>query len=107
MLFDKKLLEKLIDEKYTNCVLVNKEIKAPEKDFKAVIKNNRVVKIGVEFSGENAFFSAPLYKFSRTRTVCVIGLGYVGLPKLFCFAKTFTKKCLRYLFASKKVYQKI
>ena len=47
MLFDKKLLEKLIDEKYTNCVLVNKEIKAPEKDFKAVIKNNRVVKIGV------------------------------------------------------------
>lgn len=64
LLFDKKLLNKLIKEKQTNCVLVNREMKQPEKDFKAVIENNRVIKIGVEFSGENAFFSAPLYKFS-------------------------------------------
>jgi hypothetical protein len=47
--------------------------------------------------------------------VCIIGLGYV---KLFCKqkpllknayatflqAKTFTKKCLRYFFASKNLY---
>jgi len=66
LLFDRKLLERLIEEKYENCVLVNRQIKPPEKDFKAVIENNRVVKIGVEFSGENAFFSAPLYKFSRS-----------------------------------------
>jgi len=47
--------------------LVNKEIRPPpEKDFKAVIENNRVTKIGVEFSGRNAFFSAPLYKFSKS-----------------------------------------
>jgi choline kinase len=64
LLFEKKLLERLINEKYANCVLVNRTINPPEKDFKAVIENNRVVKIGVEFSGENAFFSAPLYKFS-------------------------------------------
>ena len=66
LIFDKKLLEKLISEKYTNCVLVNRKIKPPEKDFKAVIENNRVVKIGVDFFGENAFFSAPLYKFSKS-----------------------------------------
>ena len=65
LLFDKELLDKLINENYTNCVLVNRKIRAPEKDFKAVIENNRVIKIGVEFSGENAIFSAPLYKFSR------------------------------------------
>jgi len=66
LLFERKLLEKLINEKHANCVLVNKEIKPPEKDFKAVIENDRVIKIGVEFSGKNAFFSAPLYKFSKS-----------------------------------------
>ena len=66
LLFDSKLLKRLIDEKHANCVLVNRKIKPPEKDFKAVVENNRVVKIGVEFSGENAFYSAPLYKFSKS-----------------------------------------
>ena len=65
LLFDKRLLDKLINEK-TNCVLVNRKIRAPEKDFKAVIENNRVVKIGVDFFGVNVFFSAPLYKFSKS-----------------------------------------
>ena len=66
LLFERKLLEKLINGKHANCVLVNREIKPPEKDFKAVIENDRVIKIGVEFSGKNAFFSAPLYKFSKS-----------------------------------------
>ena len=70
LVFDKKLLERLINEKCENCVLVNRKIKPPEKDFKAVIENNRVVKIGVEFYGENAFFSAPLYKFSKSDFLC-------------------------------------
>jgi phosphoenolpyruvate phosphomutase len=64
LLFDKELLDNLINEKHENYVLVNRRIKAPKKDFKVVIENNRVIKIGVEFSGENAIFSAPLYKFS-------------------------------------------
>ena len=66
LLFERKLLERLIDEKCSNCVLVNRKVKPPEKDFKAVIQNNRVVKIGVEFYGRNTFFSAPLYKFSQS-----------------------------------------
>ena len=66
LLFDRRLLERLIEEKYDNCVLVSKEIRPPEKDFKAIIENNMVVKIGVEFSGKNVFFSVSLYKFSRS-----------------------------------------
>jgi phosphoenolpyruvate phosphomutase len=66
LLFDENLLNNLINGNYSNCVLVNRKIKAPKKDFKAVIENNRVIKIGVEFSGENAIFSAPLYKFSKS-----------------------------------------
>jgi len=64
LLFEKKLLERLIAEN-GNRVLVNKKIEAPEKDFKAVVENSRVVKIGVEFSGENAFACLPLYKISK------------------------------------------
>ena len=64
LLFEKKLLERLIDEK-GNRVLVNKKIEVPEKDFKAVIVNDRVIKIGIEFSGENAFACLPMYKFSK------------------------------------------
>jgi choline kinase len=67
LLFEKRLLERLVGEKHANSVLVNRKIKPPpEKDFKAVIKKGRVIKIGVEFSGRNAFFSAPLYKFSKS-----------------------------------------
>ena len=64
LLFEKKLLERIIDEK-GNRVLVNKKIEVPEKDFKAVIVNDRVIKIGIEFIGENAFACLPMYKFSK------------------------------------------
>jgi len=64
LLFDGKLLQEVISQK-SNCVLVNRDMKLPEKDFKAVVEHNRVVKIGREFFGKNAFFCAPLYKFSK------------------------------------------
>jgi phosphoenolpyruvate phosphomutase len=65
LLFEKKLLERIIDEK-GNRVLVNKKIEVPEKDFKAVIVNDRVIKIGIEFIGKNAFACLPMYKFSKS-----------------------------------------
>lgn len=65
LLFEKRLLEGLIEDEHKNCVLVNKGVRAPEKDFKAIIENGRVSRIGVEFSGDNAFQSMPLYKFSK------------------------------------------
>jgi len=65
LFFDKKLLCNLINANEANCVMVNSRAKPPGKDFKAVIKNNRVTKIGVELSGENALSLMPLYKLSR------------------------------------------
>ena len=55
----------MVESKDVNCVLVNREIEPPAKDFKAVIENRHVTKIGVGFFGANAFFCAPLYKFSK------------------------------------------
>lgn len=64
LLFDSVLLGKLIRAK-GNRVLVNRKIKPPEKDFKALIENERVVKIGVALSGPNAYSCAPMYKLSK------------------------------------------
>lgn len=65
MVFERELLENLLNDKHPNCVLVNKNIKPPEKDFKGEIKNNLVTKISVSLFGKNAFFLAPIYKFSK------------------------------------------
>jgi choline kinase len=65
LFFTATVLKKLLKDKHSNCVLVNKEIPLPEKDFKAVLRDGRVVKIGVEFFGEGTFFSAPFYKFAK------------------------------------------
>jgi len=64
LIFDDVLISRLLEAQGSR-VLVNREIKPPEKDFKALIENDRVGKIGVELSGADAFFCAPMYKLSR------------------------------------------
>ena len=64
LIFTEKLLKKMIKTN-GNVVPVNNKIEVPEKDFKAVIDNNKVKKIGVNFFGKNTFFSLPLYKFTK------------------------------------------
>lgn len=68
LLFDDILIGKLIEAK-DNRVLVNRQIEPPEKDFKALIENDRVAKIGVNFSGPNAFFVPPCINFPK-QTSC-------------------------------------
>ena len=65
MFFDTSLLKKLIKDPNKNCALVNKKIAPPEKDFKALIENDRIVKIDVKLDCKKAFFLTPLYKFSK------------------------------------------
>jgi phosphoenolpyruvate phosphomutase len=64
LIFSDVILRDLINFKEKNCVLVNKEIPPPKKDFKALIIDERVVKIGVDVSGPNSAFLAPLYKLT-------------------------------------------
>ena len=64
LLFDRKLIKFLLKAE-RNSVLVNKKMKLLKKDFKAVIKNGRIIKIGTDFFGSDVFPSFPLYKFFR------------------------------------------
>lgn len=65
VVFDTILLENLIKSSFTNCVPVKKMTELPKKDFKAIVKDERITKIGVEFFGDEAYFCIPLYKFSQ------------------------------------------
>ncbi len=64
LIFSDVNLRDIIKFKEKNCVLVNKEIPPPKKDFKALIIDERVVKIGVDVSGPKSAFLAPLYKLT-------------------------------------------
>jgi len=65
LIFSENLVKLLLDSKDSDCVLVNKEIPPPVKDFKAIILNDKINKIGVNLFGENTAFLAPLYKLSK------------------------------------------
>ncbi len=65
LVFDKILLDRMIQYKKENCVLVSSGILAvPSKDFKARIIDGVVREIGVNVSGNEAPACMPLYKFS-------------------------------------------
>ena len=65
MVYEDAVLKLLMQNTSENAVLVNNTIPPPEKDFKGLIFNNRITKIGVNVFGEGCFFLAPIYKFSK------------------------------------------
>ncbi len=47
-----------------SCVTVSSTLPLPEKDFKAVVKDGKVVKVGIEFF-DDAVAAQPLYKLNK------------------------------------------
>lgn len=62
LVFETSVLEDLLD-KDSSCMTVSSAIPLPSKDFKVVIKNNFIEKIGVE-NFKNAIAAQPLYKLN-------------------------------------------
>ncbi|MFX1531010.1 MAG: sugar phosphate nucleotidyltransferase [Promethearchaeota archaeon] len=89
LIFSENLVKLLLNSKDSDCVLVNKEIPAPLKDFKAQILDDRINKIGVNLFGKNTAFLAPLYKLSRNfmkRWLAHIDT-FIKNKKLNCYAE--------------------
>lgn len=63
LVFEEEVLRELI-EKEVSCVTVSSTLSLPEKDFKAVVENDKIKKIGIEFF-ENAVTAQPLYKLYK------------------------------------------
>ena len=89
LLFDDLLVGKII-EAGGDCVLVNRIVEPPEKDFKALVQNDRIVKIGVDVEGSEAYFCAPMYRFSReTMRLWFAEIdSFINRGEVECYAET-------------------
>ena len=88
LVFDEAPVEALLRSD-GNSVLVNRAIPAPEKDFKALVEDGRVARIGIDVSGPTAFFCPPIYRFSEAgfqRWLDRIG-DYVRRGRVDCYAE--------------------
>ena len=65
LVFDSRLIIRLLEESLSSLVCMNKNIPLPDKDFKGLLFNGKVIQISVDLFSENAFFIAPLYKIMR------------------------------------------
>ncbi len=65
LVFNKKLVETILENKFPSIGLINKNLPLPEKDFKARVINNRIVEVGINIFDENCFTFQPLYKLSQ------------------------------------------
>lgn len=63
LVFQREVLEMALSNP-KSCMVVSSECPLPEKDFKAVLENECISKIGIEFF-EGAVAAQPLYKLNR------------------------------------------
>lgn len=63
LVFSNDVLKDLLDKEESTMV-VSSSLPLPEKDFKAVIKNGEIKKVGIEFF-DDAMAAQPLYKLNR------------------------------------------
>ena len=63
LVFERSVLEDVMSSK-SSCMTVSSTLPLPEKDFKAVIHNGKIDKVGIEFF-DDAMAAQPLYKLNR------------------------------------------
>lgn len=63
LVFENRVLEAVLNSP-TSCMAVSSTAPLPEKDFKAVVREGRITKVGIEFF-ESAVAAQPLYKLLK------------------------------------------
>lgn len=63
LVFENLVLETLLESE-NSCMAVSSTLPLPQKDFKAVIKEGRIDKVGIEFF-DDALAAQPLYKINK------------------------------------------
>jgi len=63
LVFENLVMEAVINSEQS-CIVVSSTLPLPEKDFKAVVKYNKIEKVGIEFF-DNAMAAQPLYKILK------------------------------------------
>ena len=63
LVFENSVIDDVISSE-TSCMTVSSTIELPAKDFKAVVKNNNIQKVGIEFF-DDAMAAQPFYKLLK------------------------------------------
>ncbi len=63
LVFENEVFDKVVSSE-TSCMTVSSTLELPEKDFKAVITDGKVQKVGIEFFND-AMAAQPLYKLKK------------------------------------------
>lgn len=65
LVFNKRLVIDLLNNKETSVGLINKTLPKPEKDFKARVINGEVKEVSINIFDDNCYPFQPLYKLSK------------------------------------------
>lgn len=84
LVYENAVLDRVI-ESDVSCMTVSSTVPLPEKDFKAVLKDGRIIKVGIEFFND-AVAAQPLYKLLKADFK-------VWLDKIIEFCETEQVKC--------------
>ena len=63
LVFESRVMEAVLDSEHS-CMVVSSTLPLPQKDFKAVVKDGRIEKVGIEFF-DYALAAQPLYKIKK------------------------------------------
>lgn len=77
LVFENLVMEAVVDSP-NSCMVVSSSLPLPEKDFKAVVTNGRIEKVGIDFF-EHAVAAQPLYKIKKEDW-----LVWLGNIETFC-----------------------
>lgn len=100
LVFTLDVLKKVI-ESSKSVMTVSSTLPLPEKDFKAVIKDNRITKVGINFF-EDALSAQPLYKINKDDWEVWLNniINYCESDNVKCYAENafneVSDKCLIY-----------
>lgn len=84
LVFEDAVLDMTLNSE-VSCMTVSSTLPLPEKDFKAVITDGRIEKVGIEFF-DSAMAAQPLYKLKRDD-------WKIWLDSIVAFCENDTRKC--------------
>ena len=84
LVFESRVFDAVVESK-ESCMTVSSTLDLPEKDFKAVVGNGKIVKVGIEFFNE-AMTAQPLYKLNRAD-------WKIWLGKIIEYCENDNRKC--------------
>lgn len=102
LVFQKDVLEDIVNSE-KSCMKVSSTLPLPEKDFKSVVIDGHITKVGVEFF-ENAYESQALYKLNADTWNIWLNkiIEFVDADKVKCYAETafneISDECIIYPF---------